>query len=301
MKNPNTQSNGDIRKQLSKISLKKGFISILIPSIITIVIFLVLQDRLNLSDAWASLIFGYVLYTIPLALIIWVFRGTKYSITDFFKRDSAELSQISMVIPLLAMAVSVIWMIILVLNLIDVETAGSYLNWISNTEILGIGPETSLLQYLLFFGLIAILGPVVEEIIFRGIMIERLGAKYSYGWAVGISSVIFGLLHASPVGAFIVGVFLSLIYLKTESLTAPILVHIANNAFATFAIIADEKYSYGFGNWETVEPYITNAWIGILLFTLSSIWLGWYVIQNWQAIADRQPFTLEPEKIESSS
>ena len=108
-------------------------------------------------------------------------------------------------------------------------------------------------------------------------------------------------MHASPVGAFIFGVFLSLIYLKTESLTVPILIHIANNAFAAFAIIADEKFSFTFLNWGTVEPYITNAWVGILLFTLSSIWLGWYVIQNWQAIADRQPFKLEPEKIESST
>lgn len=127
-------------------------------------------------------------------------------------------------------------------------------------------------------------------------MIERIGSKYNYGWAVIISSVIFAVLHPTPVGAFIVGVVLSLVYLKTGSLMIPILIHAANNAIAVFLMIAYAKFAFDFGFWETVEPYVSNAWVGVLLFTAGIIWLGRYLKQNWQIVIDKQPFKIEAEK-----
>lgn len=296
MKNPSKKSATEIRKRFSSISIKKGFISILFLAILTVAGFLVAKSELNLSSTWKGLLSSYIFYLIPFFLVIWAFRSVNHPIISIFKGDSDKVSQVLMVVPLITISIGITWLIILGLNFISLGAAESYLNWLYSIQIFKVGPETSLLHYVLFFGVVAILGPVVEEIIFRGIMIERLGTKYNYRWAVIISSVIFAILHLSPIGAFIFGVALSLVYLKTESLMIPILIHIANNTIAVFLMIADKKYAFDYASWKTVEPYISNAWVGIFLFITGIVWLGWYIKNNWQFVIDNQPFKIEAEK-----
>lgn len=296
MKNSGNQNIREIRERFSRISIKKGFISILFFVILTVIVFFIALSDLNLNSTWQELIISYVIYIIPFLLVIWVLRRANHPISSIFTGGSVRVSQVSLVVPLITISIGLVWMVILGLNLISAEAAENYLTQLNNTALFDLGPEATLLQYVLLFGVIAVVGPVVEEIIFRGIMIERLGAKYNYGWAVVISSVIFGVLHPSPVGAFIVGVVLSLLYLKTRSLKIPILIHIANNTIATFFIMGDEKFSFSSNSWETVEPYISNAWVGILFFTAGIVWVGWYIIQNCHIIVEQQPFKLEGEK-----
>lgn len=301
MKNSDTENIKKVQKRFSTISIKKGFISTLLILIPAFIGFFILQNELNLSGTWEGLIIGYIIYVIPFLLIIWMFRGSNYSFISIFTGGSQKVSQIITVIPLLSISIGMVWMVILLLNLISVETAGNYLNWINNAGAFNLGQDATLLQYVLFWGLISIVAPVVEEVIFRGIMIERLGAKYSYGRAIVISSAIFGVLHPSPIGAFIVGVVLSLVYLKTRSLKIPILIHIANNAIAAFFMIVDERFFFTSSSWETVGPYISNAWVGILFFTVGVVWISWYIKENYQNVMEKEPFKLEIEKTESAT
>src|SRR5690606_99960 len=94
------------------------------------------------------------------------------------------------------------------------------------------GSSSSMVSSLINIVVVVLLGPVLEEIMFRWLLIERWKAKYSITSAVTLSSLIFGILHADLVGAFIFGVVLCAIYLHTRSLWGPILVHVGNNALA---------------------------------------------------------------------
>ncbi len=50
---------------------------------------------------------------------------------------------------------------------------------------------------------VVILGPIIEEIIFRGLMINILRKKVNYIWSIAISAVLFGIWH----GILIQGVY----------------------------------------------------------------------------------------------
>lgn len=84
-------------------------------------------------------------------------------------------------------------------------------------------------------------GPVVEELVFREAMIGyvlRKGGKA--WWAVLISAVIFGLVHANPAQvpfAVIAGLLFGWIYCKYHSIVLTSILHILNNGMAVFLIL----------------------------------------------------------------
>nr|WP_308613951.1 CPBP family intramembrane glutamic endopeptidase [Massilia mucilaginosa] len=88
-----------------------------------------------------------------------------------------------------------------------------------------------------------ILGPIMEEIVFRGFVLRRLQEKHSLGVAIVISSLIFGFfhLHKNFLGSFFHGVICALVTIKFASLYAAIFVHAGYNAMIVFM----ERF-YGF-------------------------------------------------------
>lgn len=84
-----------------------------------------------------------------------------------------------------------------------------------------------------------ILGPIVEEYLFRNILLNRLLDRYSGIKAIMIESFIFGLFHFSLNGfiyAFIIGVCLSGIYIKFKNIKLPIICHMVSNIFVLFLV-----------------------------------------------------------------
>ena len=68
---------------------------------------------------------------------------------------------------------------------------------------------------------ISVLGPVLEEMLFRGAITKVLLQKYSPVKAVILSALIFGIFHINPaqvVGAVLSGVLFAWLYYKTGSL-----------------------------------------------------------------------------------
>lgn len=81
-----------------------------------------------------------------------------------------------------------------------------------------------------------IMAPIVEEIIFRGLMLSRLRKAMPLWAAVVISSLLFGLAHGQILWiayATILGLILSAVAVKTQSLTASILLHMVFNICGT--------------------------------------------------------------------
>lgn len=90
--------------------------------------------------------------------------------------------------------------------------------------------KLSILTYLTFF--VAIVGPIMEEVFFRGFLYSAIKKEVGIKLAIVISAVLFSVLHAHVVGflpIFILGVFAAYLYEKTGSLIAPITVHITHN------------------------------------------------------------------------
>lgn len=81
---------------------------------------------------------------------------------------------------------------------------------------------------------VIIIGPVIEELIFRKILLGKLLEKFSNRpiKAIVYSALIFGIVHLNiiqGVAAFGGGIILGLIYYYTKSIKATIFAHILNN------------------------------------------------------------------------
>ncbi len=81
----------------------------------------------------------------------------------------------------------------------------------------------------------AILAPVAEELMFRGVILRRL-SSVSQTFAIFVSAAIFGLMHGNllqTILGFVMGIILGYAAVKTGSLILPIAGHIFINGFAT--------------------------------------------------------------------
>jgi len=79
--------------------------------------------------------------------------------------------------------------------------------------------------------------PVVEELLFRGALYERLRARHSPLAAMLLTSIAFGLCHDNFIFAFSMGVLLNSVYVRTGSLRAAILVHAAVNLASWYPLL----------------------------------------------------------------
>jgi membrane protease YdiL (CAAX protease family) len=83
--------------------------------------------------------------------------------------------------------------------------------------------------------LVGILGPIAEEIFFRGYVLPGLVKRFGIGWSLLLSSLIFGLFHIDPgaiVPTFALGLALGWVYLKTGSIWPAMFAHGLHNTVA---------------------------------------------------------------------
>jgi membrane protease YdiL (CAAX protease family) len=83
------------------------------------------------------------------------------------------------------------------------------------------------------FLLLAVIAPVAEEILFRGVVFSGLRDSWGEGWAILVSSVLFGVIHLQPlvmIPTAILGLLLAKVFSVTRSLWASIALHSAYNA-----------------------------------------------------------------------
>ncbi len=129
--------------------------------------------------------------------------------------------------------------------------------------------------------MLAILAPVMEEVLFRGILLESVREKYSNGRAIVVSALMFGVIHVIPqqvVNAFVIGLILGFIYVRTDSLWPVIIIHALNNAMA-YVIM-----QWSDGANITVRSLIENDTIYAVVYGMS---LAVFIVSGymvWRAI-----------------
>lgn len=88
----------------------------------------------------------------------------------------------------------------------------------------------------------SILGPILEEIVFRKVIFGSLHKKLNFFWSALISSVIFALAHFEPEHTLLyaaMGFTFAYLYVKTKRILVPIFAHVAMN---TFVVLIQSVY-----------------------------------------------------------
>ena len=125
---------------------------------------------------------------------------------------------------------------------------------------------------------ITLLGPVMEELLFRGAVTKVLLGTFRPSTAILLSGLMFGIFHINPaqvVAASLSGIFLAWLYYRTRSLIPGILIHVLNN---TLSVYLDKTYpdvdTLSELQGESVYPFCLAA--ATLLLTLSLLLLNRY-------------------------
>jgi membrane protease YdiL (CAAX protease family) len=122
---------------------------------------------------------------------------------------------------------------------------------------------------------ICIIGPIAEELLFRGIIYRRLRDFTGTVWAAVLSGIIFGVVHGNLVQGIYAGLFgivLALLYEHYGTIWIVIAVHVVNNLLASFVdpfIMA----------MPTVGQFIYS---GICIFCVCIF--GWYIFGVHQKV-----------------
>ncbi|WP_460621728.1 lysostaphin resistance A-like protein [Hymenobacter tenuis] len=87
-------------------------------------------------------------------------------------------------------------------------------------------------------GVVAV--PILEEVLFRGVILQALLRTYRPWVAIGQSALLFGIIHFNPaqsLGTALIGVVLGWLYYRTRSLWLCISIHALNNLLAFASMI----------------------------------------------------------------
>ena len=106
-----------------------------------------------------------------------------------------------------------------------------YFNFLLKTSL--FDNNNNLIITLISTGLI---GPIIEELMFRGIIYNELKNKYSNMKSILIATIFFAVIHMNIIQilyAFALGFILIFVYEKYKNIKAPIILHMASNITTT--------------------------------------------------------------------
>ena len=92
----------------------------------------------------------------------------------------------------------------------------------------------------LFIIVLAVIGPILEEIVFRLVIFGALYKRFNFWIAAIISALIFAAVHMDFTHILIytaVGITFAFLYVKTKRIIVPIVAHVAVNSFVTIVQI----------------------------------------------------------------
>ena len=113
---------------------------------------------------------------------------------------------------------------------------------------------------------VCIVGPIAEELVFRGMIFGKLRRAFSFWPAAIISGIMFGVFHMNimqGVYASVLGVLLAYVYEKTQTIFGSIFFHIVFNASSYITDFVNSGI-------QSVVPSETVYSAGLILFSIFS-------------------------------
>ena len=146
------------------------------------------------------------------------------------------------------------------------------------------------LGFIVTFLCVAVTPALVEELAMRGIVLGSL-KRYGKGFAVGVSAIIFGMMHGNlsqiPF-AFILGIAIGIAVIKTDSIWTGVVIHLINNGVS---VILDAIIT-------KTESNQVLAFINSLYFALCTLafFVGIYLLKG----KTKEIFEFDEEKSDIS-
>ena len=205
---------------------------------------------------------SFVIYVVIILYFVFKLRHDLPTKDELLKVFSFDLLKYVLLIVLLNIFVSYgfLYLSDFILKAFPSLNFLSGLNNISNS-IIGIGLISTV-----------IISPIAEELIFRGVFLNRLKLIVPPLFAVLISSLFFASLHSygSITSAFIFALCMAILYIKTDNIFVPIFAHFLNNLLAEILVFVDYN-NVLFNNGMVVMIVSLLAVVSFILLSYSII------------------------------
>ena len=169
------------------------------------------------------------------------------------------------------------------------RAAPEVLNWL--VQMLPDRPAGNLGHDIFTVLIVVVAAPLVEEVLFRGVLVNRWGVKWGLGAGIAVSAVAFGILHANVIGIGVVGLVAAILYIRTRTLIVPIAFHATNNTIGAVGM-------YLPGGSDTAVIIDGDGWLGFLLVFVTLPVLIWYVWRFWPKRDAAIPYMAEDDPAE---
>ena len=136
-------------------------------------------------------------------------------------------SLVMVAIPLVALSFAGFWLLFVPLSYVAPDIVR---RWALDNPALR--PPSTLGAWASTGAVAVLVAPLLEELFFRGILLQRWAHRWGTGRAVLATSALFAVGHVELIGHFIFGLVMAALYLRSRSLWLPIATHAANNLFA---------------------------------------------------------------------
>lgn len=231
-----------------------------------------------------ELVSGYTIYLLALLATLLIARFYKINLRNLIYKKglSSSISWVEyflLIGSLLVFSIGTFILTYVPLSYLFPEFVSSLLN----EGLIYTSNDTTnpVISNLLLFLMLVFFGPVIEEIIFRGVMFNRVSSRYKPQVAAIAISCLFGLLHADFIGGFVFGLIMTTLYLKTKNLMAPMVCHILNN-FLAYAYSLLTYWLYGKEHLYSLDDLRNALWIGVICVLLSTPIIIYWLRKNWK-------------------
>lgn len=217
--------------RLRTIRIRELIVGIILTGILTILLAIIFPEIYESSE----LLF-IVFLLIGALMFVWALRGTRgldQNIENIFEENTRKEILYVFITNLLFA-----FLFALVISSIEMVISLSDPTWIS-TDIETVDVDSSIV-ILDAIGAI-IFAPIIEELVFRGVLFNRLKIRTGIIPAMIISSAIFGIGHefGGITSAFLFGICMCILYTKTDNILIPMSVHFLNNVTATLLSVSN--------------------------------------------------------------
>jgi membrane protease YdiL (CAAX protease family) len=226
-------------------------------------------------------------------MALWMLRKTRKNgvgLCRFFQRGGQFKipGLVGLVVALLMFSIGAILVYYFLLSRISPRL----LAWLTKPE-----PPPSSNRILAYFNLSVeavtaiVLAPLLEELLFRGFLLNRWATKWGIRRAIFLSALVFGVLHVDLTGKFAFGVCMALLYLRTRALWAPIAAHALNNSVAVAIELLAGRGSDS--KAPTVDSYRSFPWVGVFFVAIAAPFILAFIYRNWPGKNAGPPYVPE--------
>lgn len=257
----------DFNVRLRTIRIREVLVAFVLAFIVSIVFFLIFPELESNEE----------LLMVPflISLIIffaWALRGTyglKNNFSKILERDNKRLI-------LYMFLINIVFAFIFVAIISNLQI---FINFVypENLPMIDAVPnpfDPTILLYEVFSSII--IAPFLEELLFRGVLFNRLKIRIGIIPAILLSSAIFAVGHefGGMLSAFVFGICMCIIYLKTDNILMTMSIHFLNNVVAVFLETTGV---------DQIFLQMPLAPITLLLTILSGLLIFLYIAENFRS------------------